>query len=123
MVSTRQSRCLPRHGHRRPDHPSFRTENLREGSAETPRGPKTVPDFYELVALQHGRLARDGDRNPSAACSSSWRPQIKSRSSTRCRIAITPGEVLSDLYSLSQDTDARRLRYLFVGADGNIARA
>jgi ornithine carbamoyltransferase len=34
-----------------------------------------------------------------------------------------PCEVLSDLYTLSQDTDARRLRYLFVGADGNIARA
>ena len=28
--------------------------------------PKRVPDFYELVALQHGRLAREGDRNPSA---------------------------------------------------------
>lgn len=28
--------------------------------------PKTTPDFYELVALQHGRLAKDGDRNPSA---------------------------------------------------------
>lgn len=28
--------------------------------------PKKVPDFYELVALQHGRLAQQGDRNPSA---------------------------------------------------------
>lgn len=28
--------------------------------------PKQTPDFYELVALQHGRLAADGDPNPSA---------------------------------------------------------
>jgi hypothetical protein len=28
--------------------------------------PKKVPDFYELVALQHGRLSQQGDRNPSA---------------------------------------------------------
>lgn len=34
-----------------------------------------------------------------------------------------PCEVLSDLYALSQDADALSLRYLFVGADGNIARA
>jgi ornithine carbamoyltransferase len=34
-----------------------------------------------------------------------------------------PCEVLADLYALSRDGDARRLRYLFVGADGNIARA
>ena len=30
------------------------------------RDPKKTPDFYELVALQHGRLTREGDRNPSA---------------------------------------------------------
>lgn len=34
-----------------------------------------------------------------------------------------PCEVLSDLYALSQDTDVFNLRFLFVGADGNIARA
>lgn len=34
-----------------------------------------------------------------------------------------PCEVLSDLYALSQDADALGLRYLLVGADGNIARA
>lgn len=28
--------------------------------------PKQTPDFYELVALQHGRLSANGDRNPSA---------------------------------------------------------
>ncbi len=28
--------------------------------------PKRTPDFYELVALQHGRLASRGDPNPSA---------------------------------------------------------
>ena len=28
--------------------------------------PKRTPDFYELVALQHGRLTAQGDRNPSA---------------------------------------------------------
>jgi hypothetical protein len=28
--------------------------------------PKKVPDFYELVALQHGRLTQQGDANPSA---------------------------------------------------------
>lgn len=28
--------------------------------------PKKTPDFYELAALQHGRLAQQGDRNPSA---------------------------------------------------------
>lgn len=28
--------------------------------------PKKVPDFYELVALQHGRLTQQGDVNPSA---------------------------------------------------------
>ena len=28
--------------------------------------PKKVPDFYELVALQHGHLSRKGEKNPSA---------------------------------------------------------
>ena len=28
--------------------------------------PRQTPDFYELVALQHGRLAGRGDPNPSA---------------------------------------------------------
>ena len=28
--------------------------------------PKQTPDFYELVALQHGRLTARGDANPSA---------------------------------------------------------
>lgn len=28
--------------------------------------PKLVPDFYELVALQHGKLSGQGDENPSA---------------------------------------------------------
>lgn len=34
-----------------------------------------------------------------------------------------PCEVVSDLYALSRDADIGQLRYLFVGADGNIARA
>ncbi|WP_166984225.1 ornithine carbamoyltransferase [Paramicrobacterium fandaimingii] len=34
-----------------------------------------------------------------------------------------PCEVLSDLYALSRDADITQLRYVFVGADGNIARA
>ena len=27
---------------------------------------KTDPDFYERVALQHGQLVKQGDRNPTA---------------------------------------------------------
>ncbi len=34
-----------------------------------------------------------------------------------------PCEVLSDLYAISRTREVGRLRYLFVGADGNIARA
>src|SRR5690625_518165 len=34
-----------------------------------------------------------------------------------------PCEVLSDLYVLSRDADLTQLRFLFVGADGNIGRA
>lgn len=34
-----------------------------------------------------------------------------------------PCEVLSDLFALSLSTDVRALRYVFVGADGNIGRA
>jgi ornithine carbamoyltransferase len=34
-----------------------------------------------------------------------------------------PCEVLSDLYAISRTRDPFRLRFLFVGADGNIARA
>jgi ornithine carbamoyltransferase len=34
-----------------------------------------------------------------------------------------PCEILSDLYALSHDTDPTGLRYVFVGPDGNIARA
>jgi len=34
-----------------------------------------------------------------------------------------PCEVLSDLYALREQHDLRALRFLFVGADGNIARA
>jgi len=45
--------------------PSGRT--LRAGDVLTPLGdPKRTPDFYELVALQHARLAEDGDPNPTA---------------------------------------------------------
>ncbi len=28
--------------------------------------PKQDPDFYQSVALQHGKLANEGDGNPSA---------------------------------------------------------
>lgn len=34
-----------------------------------------------------------------------------------------PREVLADLYALSRDADPFELKFLFVGADGNIARA
>lgn len=34
-----------------------------------------------------------------------------------------PCEVLADLYALSRNADITQLRYLFIGADGNIARA
>lgn len=34
-----------------------------------------------------------------------------------------PCEVVSDLYSLRKNRDLRSLRFLFVGADGNISRA
>ena len=57
-----------------------RTSTISGGKIELPSGrkvaerdllkplgdPKQTPDFYELVALQHGRLAANGDRNPSA---------------------------------------------------------
>ena len=40
---------------------------LRAGEVLAPLGdPKRTPDFYELVALQHARLAEDGDPNPTA---------------------------------------------------------
>ncbi len=57
-----------------------RTSTISGGKIELPSGrkiaerdllkplgdPKQTPDFYELVALQHGRLAAQGDANPSA---------------------------------------------------------
>ena len=57
-----------------------RTETITGGRIVLPSGrkvserdllkplgdPKKTPDFYELVALQHGRLAAKGDPNPSA---------------------------------------------------------
>ncbi len=57
-----------------------RTETITGGKIVLPSGckvserdllkplgdPKKTPDFYELVALQHGRLAGQGDPNPSA---------------------------------------------------------
>ncbi len=57
-----------------------RTSTITGGKIELPSGrkiaerdllkplgdPKQTPDFYELVALQHGRLAASGDTNPSA---------------------------------------------------------
>ena len=57
-----------------------RTTTLTGGKIELPSGrkvaerdllkplgePKQTPDFYELVALQHGRLSANGDPNPSA---------------------------------------------------------
>ncbi|MFC4241742.1 hypothetical protein ACFOYW_00020 [Gryllotalpicola reticulitermitis] len=57
-----------------------RTETITGGKIVLPSGhkvserdllkplgdPKRTPDFYELVALQHGRLASRGDPNPSA---------------------------------------------------------
>ncbi len=57
-----------------------RTSTITGGKIELPSGrkvaeldlleplgdPKQTPDFYELVALQHGRLTASGDANPSA---------------------------------------------------------
>ena len=57
-----------------------RTSTITGGKIELPSGrkvaerdllnplsdPKLTPDFYELVALQHGRLTANGDANPSA---------------------------------------------------------
>jgi hypothetical protein len=57
-----------------------RTSTISGGKIELPSGrkvaerdllkplgdPKQTPDFYELVALQHGRLTAKGDANPSA---------------------------------------------------------
>lgn len=57
-----------------------RTHTFTGGKIELPSGrkvaardllrplgdPKQTPDFYELVALQHGRLTAEGDANPSA---------------------------------------------------------
>jgi hypothetical protein len=57
-----------------------RTRTITGGKIELPSGrkvaerdllkplgdPKQTPDFYEVVALQHGRLAARGDTNPSA---------------------------------------------------------
>ncbi|MDR2567665.1 MAG: hypothetical protein LBC97_16750 [Bifidobacteriaceae bacterium] len=40
---------------------------VRERDLLKPLGdPKRDPDFYELAALQHGRLAAQGDSNPTA---------------------------------------------------------
>jgi hypothetical protein len=45
--------------------PSGRT--LRSRDVLQPLGdPRRTPDFYEVVALQHTRLAEDGDPNPTA---------------------------------------------------------
>jgi hypothetical protein len=60
-----------------------RTETITGGKIVLPSGrkvserdllkplgdPKKIPDFYEMVALQHGRLAQRGDANPSATMS------------------------------------------------------
>ena len=57
-----------------------RTTTITGGKIELPSGrkvaerdllkplgdPKKTPDFYEHVALQHGRLTANGDANPSA---------------------------------------------------------
>jgi hypothetical protein len=57
-----------------------RTSTITRGKIELPSGrsvnereiltplsdPKQTPDFYELVALQHGRLTSEGNTNPSA---------------------------------------------------------
>lgn len=57
-----------------------RTRTITGGRIELPSGrkihprdvlkpladPKRTPDFYELVALQHGQLTSHGDENPSA---------------------------------------------------------
>ncbi|KRC60935.1 hypothetical protein ASE14_08235 [Agromyces sp. Root81] len=57
-----------------------RTETITGGKIVLPSGrkvserdllkplgdPKKDPDFYELVALQHGRLTQQGDSNPSS---------------------------------------------------------
>ena len=57
-----------------------RTSTVTGGMVELPSGrkvserdllrplgdPKRTPDFYELVALQHGRLSGQGDPNPTA---------------------------------------------------------
>ena len=57
-----------------------RTETITGGKIALPSGhkvnerdllkplgdPKKTLDFYELAALQHGRLSKQGDRNPSA---------------------------------------------------------
>lgn len=57
-----------------------RTRTITGGKIELPSGrkihprdilkpladPKRTPDFYELVALQHGQLTSQGDMNPSA---------------------------------------------------------
>lgn len=57
-----------------------RTNTVTGGKIELPSGrkiserdllhplgePKRTPDFYELVALQHGKLAGQGDPNPTA---------------------------------------------------------
>jgi hypothetical protein len=40
---------------------------IRQKDLLKPLGdPKRDPDFYELAALQHGRLAAQGDSNPTA---------------------------------------------------------
>lgn len=42
-------------------------QKLSEREVLKPLGnPKQISDFYERVALQHGKLTREGDKNPSA---------------------------------------------------------
>lgn len=71
-----------------------------------------IQTWADLLVVRHGRISVMDELAVSHAL-----PVINAMSD-----ANHPCEVLSDLYTLRQRGDLR-LRFLFVGADGNIARA
>lgn len=72
-----------------------------------------LQSWADLLVIRHGRISVMDELAASQAL-----PVINAMSD-----ANHPCEVLSDLYTLRRRGDLRTLRFLFVGADGNIARA
>lgn len=111
---------------------SLRTRvSFERGAAEMGLRPIVLPsetldtdeDLVDLAGYLASRarllVVRHKDRTvPEKLASTEALPVINAMTA-----ADHPCEILSDLYALSQATDVFGLRILFVGADGNIARA